>query len=215
MMADLMGASLVTTHRKVYTILAILADPDHADIVRRMQREIHTNIGKETPRLADKHKLPYIEAVILESLRYWTYAPILIPHAATVDTTLAGFAVPKGTLIWPNIFNLAHDPRYWDCDPWKFNPDNFLDENGEIVPPDHVNRKRMLQFGGGRRSCAGEVLGKNRLFLIITSIVQNFELSPAPGKPKPNHDCRRKFVRGMFTMPEDYEILIRSRKDIT
>ncbi len=59
--ADLMGAGVVTTQRMTYTILAILADPNHADVAKTMQKEIDTNIGKETPRLADKHKLPYTE----------------------------------------------------------------------------------------------------------------------------------------------------------
>ncbi len=46
---------------------------------------------------------------------------------------------------------------------------------------------------------------------MITSIVQNFEISPAPGKKKPNHDCRTNVVGGLISRPEDYEILIRSR----
>ncbi len=95
MASDLLGAGLTTTSRMIYTILAIFADPDHADIVQKMQTEIDKNIGKEIPRLADKRKLPYTGAVILESLRYWTQSCILIPHAARVDTTLAGYTVPK------------------------------------------------------------------------------------------------------------------------
>ena len=210
MAADLM-AGVTTMQRITYTILAILADPNHADIVRKMHKEIQTNIGRETPRLADKHKLPYVEAVIFESLRYWTLGAIMNPHAALVDTTLAGFTVPKGTWIWPNVLNLQHDTRYWDH-PWKFKPERFLDENGEIVPQNHLNRKRLFAFGAGIRFCPGEVLAKNRLFLIITSIVQNFEVSQAPGKTKPNHDCRRNFTGGLITRPEDYEILIHSRQ---
>ena len=46
-------------------MIAVLADPDHAEIVKTMQDEIDTNIGDETPRLADKHKLPQVEAVSL------------------------------------------------------------------------------------------------------------------------------------------------------
>ncbi len=207
---DLMWAGLTTTLQMTCCMLAILADPDHANIVKKLREEIDTNIGKGIPRLADRQKLPFVEAFILESFRYWTQSCILNPHAANMDTTLAGFPVPKGAWVWPNVLNLAHDERYWK-NPWKFNPDNFLDRNGEVVPSDHLNRKRLLSFGAGRRVCIGEVLGKSRLFLLITSILQNFEISPAPGKKKPNHDCRGNFVGGLISRPEDYEILICSR----
>ncbi len=210
MCSELMGAGLTSIHRTIYAMLAILADPDHAHIVKEMQKEIDANIGNETFRMADKHKLPYVEAFILESHRYWTLSSILNPHAATVDTTLAGFTVPKGTWIWPNVFNLSHDTRYWDY-PWKFDPTRFLDKNGQVVPPDHYNRYRLLTFSAGLRVCPGQIISRNRLFLIITSIVQNFNLSPAPGKAKPNHDCRKNFIGGLLAMPEDYEILIHSR----
>ncbi len=212
LLVDIMIPGLTTTLRTAYALLAILADPDHSHVVRKMQDEIDRNIGKDPPRIADKqrHKLPYIEAVIMESIRYWTMPPILLPHAATIDTPLAGYTVPKGTWIWCNMFNLSHDSRYWD-EPFKFNPQRFLDENGDLVPADHMNRKRSLQFGADRRVCSGDVFAKNRLFLIITSIIQNFDLSLAPGKNKPNHDCRRNFVGGLFSMPEEYEILIHSR----
>ncbi len=36
---------------------------------------------------------------------------------------------------------MNHDPEYWD-DPWTFNPERFLDEQGQLVGPDHPNRKR-------------------------------------------------------------------------
>ena len=40
-----------------------------------------------------------------------------------------------------NIFNLSHDERYWDS-PWEFKPERFLNENGDLLPAEHVNRKR-------------------------------------------------------------------------
>ena len=43
--------------------------------------------------------------------------------------------------VWTDLFSLHHDPRLWK-DPWKFVPDRFLDENGELVPVDHPLRKQ-------------------------------------------------------------------------
>ncbi len=52
-----------TTRHAFSAFLALIADPDYADVVRKMQEQINTNIGRETPRLADRQKLPYVEAV--------------------------------------------------------------------------------------------------------------------------------------------------------
>ena len=43
--------------------------------------------------------------------------------------------------VWVNAFGLHHDPRYWD-EPWTFKPERFLDENGKLVTPGHLNRRR-------------------------------------------------------------------------
>ncbi len=161
--AGIIVPGLTTTQRMMYTILAILADHEHSDVIKRMQDEIDRNIGKDPPRISDKqmHRLPFVEAVIMECMRYWTQSCFLLPHAAAVDTKLAGFTIPKGTWIWPNVFNLTHDSRYWK-NPFEFNPNRFLNEKGDIVPPGHLNRKRLKQFGAGRRGCRGEVMAKNR-----------------------------------------------------
>ncbi len=44
-------------------MLAIIADPEHAAVVRKMREELDANIGQEPVRLNDKHKIPYCEAV--------------------------------------------------------------------------------------------------------------------------------------------------------
>ena len=40
-----------------------------------------------------------------------------------------------------NIWKLHHNPEYWD-EPWEFRPERFLDDDGTVVKPDHINRKR-------------------------------------------------------------------------
>ena len=49
------------------------------------------------PTLRDRKNLPYIEASLLELLRYTAVAPIAVPHQTVTDTTLGGHPIPKNT----------------------------------------------------------------------------------------------------------------------
>ncbi len=69
----------------------------------------------------------------------------------------------------------------------------------------------MLTFGAGKRVCPGEVLAKNRLFLIITSLLQAFNIFPTVGEMAPNEDpLSFKFALAM--QPGDYEVVAQPRK---
>ncbi len=46
-----------------YAMLAVLTDPEHAEIVKKMREELDANLGQEPIRLSEKHKIPYCEAV--------------------------------------------------------------------------------------------------------------------------------------------------------
>ncbi len=70
---------------------------------------------------------------------------------------------------------------------------------------------RLFSFGAGRRACPGEVLAKNRLFLIITSLFQAFRFLPTQGKMAPNHDPRT-FLFAITCQIKDYEVIAKPRK---
>lgn len=46
--------------------------------------------------------MPYIEAIVLESIRMFMGRAVAIPHRALKDTTLLGYNIPKVMLVGYN-----------------------------------------------------------------------------------------------------------------
>ncbi len=79
-----------------------------------------------------------------------------------------------------NTWTLHHDESFWE-DPSVIRPERFLDPDGELLPPDHPNRKHVLPFSAGPRVCLGEVFARTRIFLWTAAVVNRFKFKPAPG----------------------------------
>ncbi|XP_046571309.1 cytochrome P450 2J1-like [Haliotis rubra] len=116
------GIGHVTTD-SVLTLLYLAAYPE---VQAKLHAEVDRVLGeRRVPMLSERHKLPYTEAVLYESMRKGAVAPLGLPHSTTCDTTVAGYEIPKGTIVLANIFAIHHDPRHWK-EPEVFNPERFL-----------------------------------------------------------------------------------------
>ncbi|KAK3765316.1 hypothetical protein RRG08_027322 [Elysia crispata] len=86
-----------------------------------------------------------------------------------------------------------------------FRPERFLDVKGKFSQPGH-----FVPFGVGRRACPGESLAKMEIFLVVTSLIQRFDLQPAVPGQLPS----LKPVEGMLFSPEPFKIRFVDRRSI-
>nr|XP_048280855.1 cytochrome P450 2E1 [Myodes glareolus] len=93
-----------------------------------------------------------------------------LPHEATQDTKFRGYVIPKGTVVIPTLDSLLYDSQEFP-DPEKFNPEHFLNENGKFKYSDYFK-----PFSAGKRVCTGEGLARMELFLLLSAILQHFNL---------------------------------------
>ncbi|XP_055851542.1 probable cytochrome P450 304a1 [Episyrphus balteatus] len=174
------------------------------DVLKRIQKEIDEYVGSgRLPCLDDRQNLHYTEATIREGLRMETLVPSDVPHVALYDTEFLGYHVEKGTIMFPSLFAYHSDKRVWN-DPENFRPERFLDETGKLCLKNDVS----FPFGAGKRLCAGETFARNMLFLLLSSICQNFNVVLAPGENLPDMS---KNVTGLIIAPPDYWINLESR----
>ncbi|GAB1288647.1 Cytochrome P450, family 2, subfamily j, polypeptide 7 [Apodemus speciosus] len=101
------------------------------EVQEKVHSEIDRVIGCERqPSTRDRDSMPYTNAVIHEVLRMGNIIPLNVPREVAADSTLAGFHLPKGTMILMNLTALHRDSKEWTT-PDTFNPEHFL-ENGQF-----------------------------------------------------------------------------------
>ncbi|CBF85201.1 protein CYP620E1 [Aspergillus nidulans FGSC A4] len=171
----------------------------YPDVQRKAQEELDTVLGSaKLPTFGDRARLPYIEAIVKEALRWHPVAPMGIPHMSTEDDIYEGYLIPKNSLIMPNIWAFTHDASHYK-DPATFNPSRFLGDTPEPDPS-------TLTFGFGRRICPGRLLADSSIFLTIAQSLAVFEISSAG-----EDAAKAEFLPGVISHPVPYRLDIRPR----
>nr|P37122.1 RecName: Full=Cytochrome P450 76A2; AltName: Full=CYPLXXVIA2; AltName: Full=Cytochrome P-450EG7 [Solanum melongena]CAA50648.1 P450 hydroxylase [Solanum melongena] len=119
---------------------------------------------------SDIENLPYMQAVLKESLRLHPPLPFLIPRETIQDTKFMGYDVPKDTQVLVNAWAIGRDPECWD-DPMSFKPERFLGSKID-VKGQHYG---LIPFGAGRRMCVGLPLGHRMMHFALGSLLREFE----------------------------------------
>ncbi|KAF8874360.1 cytochrome P450 [Infundibulicybe gibba] len=161
------GADTVASALTSFVLLMML----HPDIQRQGQMELDQVIGGRLPTFEDRELLPYVSAIIKETLRWAPVAPLGLPHRVTQDDVYDGYFIPKGTEFMANIWGITHDSDLYP-DPMIFNPSRHLGDSPQPDPLRYV-------FGYGRRVCPGAHFAELSLFLNIASILACFNISKA------------------------------------
>uniref|UniRef100_A0A6V7QST0 trans-cinnamate 4-monooxygenase n=1 Tax=Ananas comosus var. bracteatus TaxID=296719 RepID=A0A6V7QST0_ANACO len=173
-------AAIETTLWSIEWAIAELVN--HPKIQKKLRNELDAVLGPGAQITEpDTQKLPYLQAVIKETLRLRMAIPLLVPHMNLHDAKLAGYDIPAESKILVNAWWLANNPDHWK-NPEEFRPERFLEEEKGVEA--NGNDFRYLPFGVGRRSCPGIILALPILGITIGRLVQNFELLPPPGQDK-------------------------------
>lgn len=155
---------------------------NHPNVQKKLRDEMDAILGPGVQITEpDTHKLPYLHAVIKETLRLRMAIPLLVPHMNLHDAKLGGFDIPAESKVLVNAWFLANNPKYWNK-PEEFRPERFLEEEAKVDA--NGNDFKYLPFGVGRRSCPGIILALPILGITLGRLVQNFELLPPPGQAK-------------------------------
>ncbi|XP_071446808.1 methyl farnesoate epoxidase-like [Hetaerina americana] len=166
-----MAGSETTANTLAFAVLLLLR---HPECCRKATDELDKVVGRgRIPSLSDRVNCPYVEAVIMEVLRRINVVPVAIPHRALCDVTINGYRIPKDTTVLVSLRSVHMDKDHWG-DPGNFRPERFIDEDGRIK----TDTTKLLSFGNGRRRCMAESLARATVFMLLSSLLLNFDLTP-------------------------------------
>ncbi|KAG1878296.1 cytochrome P450 [Suillus subluteus] len=154
-----------TTDTLLVFLLAMVLNPE---VQAKAQAEIDRVVGKDRlPNFDDRPALPYLEAVLRETLRWHPVVPFGlsttqiiskypltmfagIPHATTTSDVYNGYFIPKGLA-------MTHDATKYP---------NFSKTTGSL------NSDTMrISFGWGRRICVGRHLVDASLWIAMANFL--------------------------------------------
>ncbi|KAK3328214.1 cytochrome P450 [Cercophora scortea] len=146
-------------------------------VQRKAQDEIDRVVGRDRlPSWDDIPQLQYARLVLHETYRMNPLSPLGIPHASVADDVYDGMLIPKGTVVYPNVWAMMHDEAVY-ARPFCFWPERYLSVeeggNGEPLP--------VGNFGFGRRICIGRSLAENSLLIVLATMLATVEIQFPPG----------------------------------
>lgn len=153
----------------------------HPRVQNNIREEMSRVLKGEEVTESNLQELPYLQAVVKETLRLHTPIPLLVPHMNLEEADLGGYKIPKESKVVVNAWWLANNPAWWEK-PEEFRPERFMEEEcgTNAVAAGKVDF-RYLPFGVGRRSCPGIILALPILGLVIAKLVSNFEMETPKG----------------------------------
>lgn len=182
MLENLNSAGIPTIRSTIEWTIAELVNNPH--IQAKLYEELCSNVvGSEGRELKETWpldcKLPYLQAVLKETMRLHTIVPLIVPHMNLKPAKLGGYDIPARSKVIVNAWWLANNPEWWSR-PEEFRPERFLGEEESVEMKG--NNFKFLPFGSGRRQCPGIAMALPVIRLAIGKLVLKFELLPPPCK---------------------------------
>jgi cytochrome P450 len=138
-----------------------------------LHAEVDGVLGERAPTLRDLEALPFLDAVLSESMRLRPPA-WAIGRQVTRGFEADGVRIEAGSVVITSPWLLHHDPRWWGDDVGEFRPERWLE------PDPGRPRHAYLPFGGGPRMCIGEGFARMEARLLIAAIARAWRFEPDP-----------------------------------
>ncbi|KAH9022346.1 cytochrome P450 [Lactarius pseudohatsudake] len=197
-----------TSTTLLWWVLAILAYPE---VQTRAHAELDEVVGSaRPPTFADLPSLPYIRAMVKETLRWSATIPMGVPHASTEDDWYEGMFIPKGTVCLQNMRTLNFNSEVFGSNAMDFDPARYLDENGQVKATMAGREEGHMSFGFGRRMCPGRFVAEGTLAIDFATLLWAMRFERGEGA-QGELDVRTMIHSGLTSQPRAFGYKITPR----
>ncbi|KAK6510305.1 hypothetical protein TWF481_005022 [Arthrobotrys musiformis] len=156
----LLAGTITTAFVGTYTVWAINKHPAAREKLAEELKGIDWDLTEA--KLSD---LPYLTAVIRESLRLYGLASVGAPRVVPKGGRQLGpYFFPAGTVVTTFPYTVHRDPAVFK-NPLAFEPERWLNPTKEM-------ESAMLAFGGASRVCIGRNLAMMELRIIVAAMLK-------------------------------------------
>ncbi|KAM7197460.1 cytochrome p450 [Naviculisporaceae sp. PSN 640] len=165
-----------TTANFLRTALLFIASIPH--VYHRLQKEIDDAISSgqiSNPATnVEAKKLKYLQAFLLESLRFSPPISLLFPKVVPAKgDILESKSVPGGTKIAVDFWSMGRRTDIYGQDAMVFRPERFLDATSEKRAV--MEKTTDLMFGYGRYSCPGKAMAWLEMNKLFIELLRDFD----------------------------------------
>ncbi|KAK4202781.1 putative bifunctional cytochrome P450 E-class, group I:NADPH-P450 reductase [Triangularia verruculosa] len=187
-----------------FAFVMLLKNPE---TLRKAQQEVDQVIGRGPITVEHMKKLPYVTAVLRETLRLCPTIPSLGVQALE-DTVIGGkWAVSKGTVMLLFLARSHRDKAVYGETADDFIPERMLDENFERLSKEHPGFWKP--FGNGQRGCIGRAFAWQEAMIIMAMLLQNFDFEMT------DPSYKLKIKETLTTKPDGFEMKAKLRHGLT
>lgn len=195
-----------TSATVVWAMNALLKNPS---VMKKVRGEIRHLFGeKDFINEDDIQRLPYLKAVVKETLRLFPPSPLLLPRETMERCNINGYEIQPRTLVYVNAWAIARDPENFE-DPEEFYPERFIGSSIDFKGNDF----ELIPFGAGRRMCPAMHMGVVTLQLSLANLLHSFDWDVPSGMNK--EDLLDTQVKPGITMHKKNDLYLVAKKHTT
>ncbi|KAJ9166954.1 hypothetical protein P3X46_021643 [Hevea brasiliensis] len=141
-------------------------------VLEKLGEELDKVINKGSIHESEVSQLPYLNALLKETMRLHPPAPFLLPHRALETFEVMNYTIPKDSQVFVNVWAIGRDPSVWE-EPLSFKPERFLGSSLDLKGHDF----ELIPFSSGRRICPGLPMAIRQIPLILANLIHYFDWS--------------------------------------
>ena len=174
--ADHLLAGIDTTSDSLMFLIWALSLPKHKHFQDQLRDEVsHISVNESgLPDPKSLTQLPFLNAVLKESLRLYSPLPAFEPRTCPTDTVIDGFNIPAGTTVGMSPYCLHRDESVFP-DPLVFNPNRWLTLEGSLVPESDPRNRLFWAFSSGGRMCIGMHLANAEMLTLTATMYRKYK----------------------------------------